>query len=82
MNNIYQLVLINCNAFAKLLTTNPSDYHSEIRKIPISETCLVPRVSDNRLYTFTSICAHNGTNFWAKITATFRQQWKIGVREN
>jgi hypothetical protein len=27
-----------CNTFAKLLTPNPSDYHSEIRKIPISET--------------------------------------------
>jgi hypothetical protein len=39
------------NTFAKLLTPNPSDYHSEIRKIPISETCLVPRVSDKRLCT-------------------------------
>jgi hypothetical protein len=42
-----------CNTFAKLLTPNPSDYHSEIRKIPISETCLVPRVSDKRLCTCT-----------------------------
>jgi hypothetical protein len=30
---------------------NPSDYHSEILKIPISETCLVPRVCDKRFCT-------------------------------
>jgi hypothetical protein len=40
-----------CNTFAKLLTPNPSDYHSEIRKITICETCLLPRVSDKRLCT-------------------------------
>jgi hypothetical protein len=52
MNNIYQLVLISCAILSlKLLTPNPSDYHSEIRKIPISETCLVPRVSDKILCT-------------------------------
>jgi hypothetical protein len=37
--------------FAKLLTPNPSDYHSEIRRIPSFETCLVPRVSDKRFCT-------------------------------
>jgi hypothetical protein len=38
MNNIYQLVSTDklCNTFAKLLTPNPSDNHSEILKIPIS----------------------------------------------
>jgi hypothetical protein len=54
MNNIYQLVLIRCAilllSFWPLI---PRDYHSEIRKIPISETCLVPRVSDKRLCTCT-----------------------------
>jgi hypothetical protein len=52
MNNIYQLVLITC-AILSLSSwpPNPSDYHSEIRKIPISEKCLVPRVSDKILYT-------------------------------
>jgi hypothetical protein len=58
MNNIYQLVLISCaNTFAKLLTPNPSDHHSEIRKIPISETCLAPRVSDKRFCTCMKIYA-------------------------
>jgi hypothetical protein len=42
-----------CNTFAKLLTPNPSDYHFEIRKIPIYEMCLVPRVSYKRLCTCT-----------------------------
>jgi hypothetical protein len=55
MNNIYQLVLISC-AILSLSSWPliPLDYHFEIRKIPISETCLVPRISDKRLCTCTS----------------------------
>jgi hypothetical protein len=52
MNNIYQLVLITCAILSLSswplipLTTIPKS-----EKIPISETCLVPKVSDKRLCT-------------------------------
>jgi hypothetical protein len=52
INSIYQLVLISCAILSlSFWPLIPLDYHSEVRKIPISETCLVPRVSDKRLCT-------------------------------
>jgi hypothetical protein len=50
MNNIYQLVLISC-AILSLSSWLLIPLPFRNPKIPISETCLVPRVSDKRLCT-------------------------------